>query len=291
MKTVTDEMILEKQDKDSALALYLEEESVNENRMHEKLMHWHHDIEIIYVTKGAMYCQTNEETFLLNKGDVCFINKNHIHGLSCSEDTPCTHESLIIDLHTFPFDSALFSSYIQPLLEDANFSHIRFHKQEGFAKAIAELIKKIKQIRDEKELGYELEITACIYQLFKNLYQAYRSLDIRQPRASANVQLLQDMMSYIYQNYADNITLQDIAEAGGVSQSTCNRLFNELTKMTPIAFLTQYRLEKGAELLRRSDESIGDIAYHCGFSQQSYFNKLFLREYGMTPLKYRKNNA
>ncbi|MBP3892246.1 MAG: AraC family transcriptional regulator [Solobacterium sp.] len=290
MKTVTEQMIEEHFDNQETIPLYLELESVTDGIMHEKLMHWHNDVEVIHVAKGAMYCQTNEETFLLNKGDVCFINKNQVHGLYCKGDTPCEHEALIINLNIFSHDSELFQVYIKPLLEDANFSHIRFDKQEGYSKQIADLIHNIQYLRTQKELGYELEIVAKMYQIFRCLYQAYSTTDERQPRPSVNVGVLQDMLSFIYQNYEDDITLQDIANSGSVSPSTCNRIFNELTKMTPITFLTQYRLEKGAELLRNSTMSIGEIALSCGFTQQSYFNRLFLRTYGITPLKYRKNH-
>ena len=44
-----------------------------------------------------------------------------------------------------------------------------------------------------------------------------------------------------------------------------------------------------ASLLRNTNESISSIAFACGFGQQSYYNRLFLREYGMTPKEYRKN--
>lgn len=290
MRSITDQMILEHYQENETIPLYYEHESVTGGYMHEKLTHWHKDIELIHVSKGAMYCQTNEETFLLNKGDVCFINQGQVHGLACAGESNCEHEALIINLGIFSHDTDLYKTYIQPLIEDHHFSHIRFDKSEGYSKQIATLMSEIETLRIEKAPAYELEIVAKMYQIFKYLYQAHTQLDEKPPRMSMNVHILQEMMNYIYEYYDEDISLQDIADAGKVSLSTCNRIFNELTKQTPISFLTKYRLEKGAELLRNSTDSIGEISFNIGFGQQSYFNRLFLKEYGLTPLKYRKQN-
>ena len=88
-------------------------------------------------------------------------------------------------------------------------------------------------------------------------------------------------------DYQGEISLDDIANSIAVSASTCTRLFKEYTNKTPIVFLNNYRLEKSAQLLRNTDDSIMNISFDCGFLQQSYFNRVFLREYGVTPKQYR----
>ena len=98
-----------------------------------------------------------------------------------------------------------------------------------------------------------------------------------------------DYAKSFYKNYADKISLSDIAEYGNVSISKCSRMFNLYTKHSPIDFLNLYRLEIASNLLRSTDQSISQISSSCGFDQQSYFNRMFKKEYGCTPLAYRKH--
>ena len=74
-----------------------------------------------------------------------------------------------------------------------------------------------------------------------------------------NLELLKKMIEYIKENYHDEISLNDISDYVGISAATCNRLFKEYANKTPIVFLNNYRLEKAAEKIRNSDDSISNI--------------------------------
>ena len=67
------------------------------------------------------------------------------------------------------------------------------------------------------------------------------------------------------------------------------RLFKRELGITVNAYLTKVRVEHSKELLK-TEEAIADIARLCGFSDQSYFTKVFRQSEGVTPLKYRKNS-
>ena len=79
----------------------------------------------------------------------------------------------------------------------------------------------------------------------------------------------------------------DIAGSASVSRATCCRIFKKIYQLSPIEFLTIYRLNVSADLLTRTDESISLIAGKCGFNSVSYYSKLFLEHYGCQPHKYR----
>ena len=82
-------------------------------------------------------------------------------------------------------------------------------------------------------------------------------------------------------------TNEDIANIGHVSISKCSKMFKKYVQMSPIDFLNNYRLEVSSKQLKETTKSISEIAQDCGFSQQSYFNRLFLRAYHCTPRQYR----
>ena len=89
-------------------------------------------------------------------------------------------------------------------------------------------------------------------------------------------------------NYDSQITLDDMAEAAGMSPKYFCYFFKEMTAKTPIEYLNLYRIEKASRKLINSDTSVTDIAYSCGFNDLSYFIKTFKHIKGKTPAKFRK---
>ena len=138
----------------------------------------------------------------------------------------------------------------------------------------------------------EIKEAALIYRILRCLYMAYEYGRQTIPSTyDTNIQIQRNMTSYIHEHYGSKIGLEDIADNGQVSKSTCIRLFHKYTGKSPIDFLNSYRLQMSAEKLVTTSEQITEIAYACGFGQPSYFNRLFLKEYNMTPNQYRKLHA
>ena len=271
------------------LPIYIKRESVTEKNTHNKLPHWHNDIEIIYVLKGNLECQTNESTFPLNKGDLCFINKNQLHHLYDEGKQASEHISLIVSTSILTQNKEIYDKYISEMIDDISFSHIKFDSSFGNANKIHDLMLDIESLLEKKESAYELEVIADIHMIFKYLYCAYVS-DNKISVVDENVILEQKMIKFIQNNDMKEIDLDDIAAAANVSRSKCFRLFKEYTRMSPIIYLNNYRLETAASMLINSRDTVLNISINSGFSQQSYFNRAFLKEYGMTPLEYRKKN-
>ncbi|MCR4653418.1 MAG: helix-turn-helix transcriptional regulator [Eubacterium sp.] len=86
-----------------------------------------------------------------------------------------------------------------------------------------------------------------------------------------------------------NITLHEIASAGGVSRSLCNTIFHTYTQMTPIEYIMHFRTRKVADLLQSGDLSMSEIAEQTGFSSASYMTETFKKFYRFSPREYKKN--
>lgn len=106
------------------------------------------------------------------------------------------------------------------------------------------------------------------------------------------IELNQDVMNqiikYLHEHYQDTITLYDLADYFGFSYSYLSSYFNERSDLTFNECLNKIRTQKAAELLRTSNISISDIGYQVGFSDHSYFCKVFKKQIGVTPSVYRK---
>lgn len=99
------------------------------------------------------------------------------------------------------------------------------------------------------------------------------------------------IMKYVRGNYSRKITLDDIARQVYLSRSYISSLFKEETGNSLTAYINHVRVEQSKRLLADERISLVDIAGMCGFEDQSYFTKVFKRETGMPPNRYRAVNA
>ena len=90
-------------------------------------------------------------------------------------------------------------------------------------------------------------------------------------------------------NYYHPLALKSIAASCFVNEKYLGRIFKEQTGRTFHEYLNAVRLERAAQLLTVGDDSIIQVALSCGFNSPSYFNREFVKKYGVTPKKYRKN--
>ena len=254
------------------------------------LPHYHDSIELIHVLDGCLHCLIQGKEYIINKDHLCIINQNNIHRIDSEKESNCDFRSIMIDPSFFASDKDIYNTYIEPVLLDEGFSQIILSSKSIFAKDIVNIIDSISDLKRFKPDAYEIDIVAFIYMILKKLYMLYKSTkgEFSVP-VDTDALLYRKIVDFIYKNYSKKLSLDDIANAGNISRSKCCILFKKYAQSSPINFLNLYRMEISASLLRNTNESISSIAFACGFGQQSYYNRLFLREYGMTPKEYRKN--
>jgi AraC-like DNA-binding protein len=100
--------------------------------------------------------------------------------------------------------------------------------------------------------------------------------------------LLARMTEFISKNYAESLSLQDIARAAGVSRQHLLKVCRSEGRPTPMAQLYAARLEVAADMLRQSGLSIDTIAGRCGFVSAFHFSRRFKEASGLSPGRWRK---
>lgn len=99
---------------------------------------------------------------------------------------------------------------------------------------------------------------------------------------------LTQALNLIKTKYKSKISVADIAENLGLSESHFYSVFKKEMGISPIAYLNNYRLSLAANELLKTDKTISEIAYSVGIEDAIYFNKLFKKAYQMSPSKYRE---
>ena len=102
--------------------------------------------------------------------------------------------------------------------------------------------------------------------------------------------LIKKAKQYIQDNYNRMITLTDLADYMGLSESYSSRLFNKEVGMNMSSYINEIRVEKAKELLTHSDEKIYGIAEKIGYASTTAFHVAFKKKTGMTPAEYRNQN-
>ena len=94
-------------------------------------------------------------------------------------------------------------------------------------------------------------------------------------------------LQYIAANYSGRATLEAAAKAAGLSPNYLSSLFKQITGVSFREQLCRVRVEQSKRLLLSTDYSLDDIAAAVGFSDQSYYCRVFKRIVGLTPGQYR----
>ncbi|MEE1042955.1 MAG: AraC family transcriptional regulator, partial [Clostridia bacterium] len=95
---------------------------------------------------------------------------------------------------------------------------------------------------------------------------------------------------YISENLEYDLSVKKISKNINVSKSVLYKRFHQCFNCTISEFINTKRIEKSIELLVKTDLSMDEVSRKSGFSSASYFGKIFKREIGVSPLKYKKAN-
>lgn len=252
--------------------------------------HWHPQLEFVYA-ESDLEIGSSEEPIRLREGEAALINAGQLHmfkGINTPDKTS-SYALLFSPEFIAPANSLIFEKYVRPLTENPKLAIVVLRRDNNLEAGLIELLRDCIRIYAEDAEGGELLLRNRLSELWLKLFLNIESLSMhsctRQNRQSQF--RLKQMLSYIRQNYMNNITLEDIANAAMVSKSECLRCFRSHFEMTPIQYLIQCRLEMSRHMLGSTDLSVKEIAAKCGFEDAGYFGRLFRKRCGMTPVAYR----
>lgn len=100
---------------------------------------------------------------------------------------------------------------------------------------------------------------------------------------------IQKAVSFINDNIAEELSIKYISKSINVSKSVLYKKFHDHFSCTVSEYINKRRIEKSIDLLKNTDLSIEDISQKVGYSNASYYSKIFKRLNGVSPLKYKKN--
>lgn len=241
------------------------------------LPHTHQFTELFYVLHGEGVFYIEREKVPVKTDDLIIINPNVEHTEKTFPNNPMEYIVFGVEGLAFSFaehDQAYgrgysFYSYGSDKNQFINFAQLMMHefqdKKPGFEKVCHGLLEVLLvYISRKQKLSV---ISESSFQLSKECAIAKR---------------------YIDTNYAQDITLDSLADLTHINKFYLAHSFTECIGQSPISYLTERRLAACKELLSSSNLSVTQIANSAGFSSQSYFSQIFNKKVGMSPRQYRK---
>ncbi len=257
-------------------------------------LHWHEDIELIYILKGQAYVSCEENQILAEEGDIVFVNQSVHHYITPTNPDGCVLRSIIVHpSFIFGFGQLeLEKKFIAPVVHDTSLKHLHVTPNDSYYEAFCTHIKELIKVNEEKPAGFELLSKASMLYIWKELFSLATQDNSVPGRkiAAQDEQRVKQAILYIQEHYMESITLDDIADSILVSKSECCRCFKRTLNVTPFEYLMKYRiLESTKKMHKKTLESISEIAGSVGFNNTSYYNKIFKKYMSCTPTAYRNS--
>ena len=234
------------------------------------------------------YC-VNGSSIFLEKGDTIFVNSDQLHYSYAIPPREGRYVIAVLHPRILCSNYAVEAKAVLPVISNKKIPYIHFRNGDRDAAAIQELMLYLHR----QALGNEFLITKTFYEIWEIIMARCNETGdfSRDEYVNKDVhnEVLKAMMNYVDKNYMNNITLGEIASAGGVSKSLCNTIFSKFTQMTPIEYIMHFRTRKVADLLQQGDLSMTQIAEQTGFSSASYMAETFKKFYKFSPREYKKS--
>jgi AraC-like DNA-binding protein/mannose-6-phosphate isomerase-like protein (cupin superfamily) len=260
-------------------------------------MHSHDYVQIAYVLRGVCKHQLRGKSLTVSRGDIFIIAPNIGHSLSAIEDKE--FEVVLVDFIPNLVQEQLkpFSDTLNPLLQHSDEDYkIPFIHQSWlhFGKSkqvfVEQLLQDIQDEYEHREVGFEHSILLNLAKLLILIDREYRK-EKRKPAkqpALADRHPIDDVKRYIYDNFSQDIPMEHGAFIANMAPAYFSHQFKKETGQTFVDFVTEVRIERAMELIRRDTHTITQIGFQVGFHHLSHFIRTFKKRCGITPTEYKK---
>lgn len=224
------------------------------------------------VVRGKGRYTMNNKTAPLSTGDIFLVKPNQLISYSADLTEPWEY-------YWVGFNGAFAGKFVKqmPFTEENPYYHCSALEE---AKDFIHRIYESRGPRPEDEA----RMVGYLYLFISLLMQDNARIDKK--HLDSGAQYVVDAIKFIQFNYSHNIGVDDIAEAVGVSRSHLYRVFMSNTGLSPIDYLTNFRIDEACALLEKTSLSVAEVAYSVGFFDQFYFSRVFKKTKGIPPSKY-----
>lgn len=255
-------------------------------------MHWHEEMEIVYVESGEFEECIDLEKYHVKAGDVILVNPCLLHSFRYYENIRTKFTSIIFSFSMITGNNTdgCAIKYLTPYLDGMYINPVVISKDSEHYDELVLSIKNLINLFDNKGDYFEIGIKSELYNMFFILFKYFFRPELHEPNIKDNTtRNIKTILDYIDENYMKPITIDELAECVNLSKHYFMRFFKKYMGMTCIEYINDYRLNIAANHLINTGMQITEIAEMIGITNLSYFNRIFKKKFNMTPKEYRHN--
>lgn len=251
-----------------------------------KSTHVHPYHEIFYLVSGECTFFINHNIYKLTKGDLVMVPAGEIHksnyqgnGINDRIDI-CFRDNSLVWMKEIVGDETVKQCLTPGVISIPE-------KRRDYVEAI--MNKMMFESEGQDILSPAFIRTGLVeFLLFIIRCQRFEENVIKE--IDVDNKLMQEIATYIYNNYSRKISLDGMAQRFHISRSYLSKKFKAVTGFGFKEYIVNVRIKNACRMLLETNQSITDIAFECGFNDSNYFGDAFRHVKGMSPNKYRKNN-
>ena len=251
-------------------------------------IHFHDDMEVVYVLEGNVLLRDGYYTYNLKQGDIYIVNDREMHSFESTGE-----DNMVMMLQ---MDLTYFSRYYDNLRNNFFVTDMEDDSDESLD-VLKGILARIMMEVLQKGYGYEHKVIESTHNLIACLMSDFQYFVMEdgkfknEAKNKGNKVLagrLNRITDYMYDNYNRKLTLNEIADREHLSIYYLSHIIKEATGLSFQNLLSYIRVEESEKLLLGTNKKIGAIAEETGFSAVRYYIKHFEQWFGMHPLEYRK---
>lgn len=235
--------------------------------------HLHAHLELVYMLRGTGCATLDSKEYCFGPGEALLVFPNQVHSYRRLGE-----EQYLISI--FPPD--LCPEYQGVLLGKLPLDPIVRDGQENGI--ILTALRRILELSHVEEPYLHERVKGYFLILLGEMLLRMQLTDVRR----ADNDTLRTVLRYCQENYNRDLTLSSISAALHLNRYYISHLFSQKLHMSFCDYIAALRVSKACEVLRTGEASITEVAYLAGFNSPRSFNRVFLRQTGVSPRAYRR---
>lgn len=243
--------------------------------------HRHSEIEINFCLKGHYDIIIGQNLYSVNEGEFVFISSMTPHEIPISLNRDCQNLTMEIG-------PMLLSGYFEALSGKTPENPVFNFKTKN---CLNELVEETASLYQNPQEFSELMIRGNIFKICAIIMKQIVSANTNSHTSKAlrYVANIENALQLIHTRYNDNLTIEEVAEICGYSQSNFCKIFKNITGETFHNMLNNQRVKVSCNLLKETNLSVESVAIQAGFADAKSFCRVFKSITGVTPGAYRNS--
>lgn len=255
-------------------------------------IHWHNEIEIIYLAKGNAFFRIENREYAIQAGEALIVHPGELHSGTNVDSEEICYYSIVFRLSWL---SSLQSDRIQKLflepllLGTARLPALLSLSSETHS-TLLDCIRQLLIIYEHRSPAFEMSLKGLLLLLIADIFKyglIEKNDELRNHHGHELDQKIKQVLTYMEENSFEKLGLDELASVASLSRSHFCKFFKSQTGMRPMEYLNFIRINKAANLLRTGSYNVLEAALESGYQHVSYFSKWFKLYMNMTPSEYK----